>query len=66
MTKEEYKSIPLEFELREIKYVITRTGRKQKPVDVATTMLDKKREQGVSADDIAELYGFRWNVELDI
>lgn len=29
-------------------------------------MLDKKGEQGVSADDIAELYGFRWNVELDI
>jgi len=29
-------------------------------------MLARSGDEGVSAEDMAELYGFRWNVELDI
>jgi len=66
MTKEEYKSLPEQIVLREIKYVISEPGRRQTPFVVVSTMVEPTGEEGVSTDEIAELYGFRWNVELDI
>ena len=66
MTKEEYEKLPSQIVLRETKYVISKAGRKQKPFIVITTMVDPSEDKGTSASEIAELYGFRWNVELDI
>ena len=66
MTKEMHSSLPEQLELREVKYVISEPGRKQSPFVVVTNMLERSGDEGVSAEDMAELYGFRWNVELDI
>ena len=66
MSKEEYALLPKEIVLREIRYVIEEPGRKQQPFVIVTTMLDAKGEDAITKDEIAELFGFRWNVELDI
>jgi hypothetical protein len=66
MTKEMHRSLPEQLELREVKYVISEPGRKQSPFVVVTNMLERSGDEGVSAQDMADLYGFRWNVELDI
>ena len=65
MSKEEYDLLPNEITLREIRYVIEEPGRKQQPFVIVTTMLDSKGENAVTKDEIAELFGFRWNIELD-
>ena len=52
--------------LREMKYKIEAPGRESGPFVVVTTLLDHQGEDGISHDDIAELFGFRWNAELDI
>jgi len=66
MKTEEYRSLPKQIVLREIKYVVSEPGRKQKPFVVVSNMVEPSGKDEVSADEIAELYGFRWNVELDI
>ena len=65
MSKEEYDLQPEEITLREIRYVIEEPGRKQQPFVIVTTMLHSKGENAITKDEIAELFGFRWNVELD-
>jgi len=65
MSKEEYDLLPKEITLREIRYVIEEPGRKQQPFIIVTTLLNAKGENAVTKDEIAELFGFRWNVELD-
>jgi|GEM_PF-1807225 len=37
----------------------------QQPFFIVTTMLDAKGENAITKDEISELFGFRWNVELD-
>jgi len=66
MSKEQYASIPNSIELREIGFVIEEPGRKQQPFVIVTTMLKITGKEAVTKDDLAELFGFRWNVELDI
>lgn len=66
MTPEEYEQMPDELELREIRYVITEPGRKQQPFVVITTLDSVQGDDAVSRQDIADLFGFRWNAELDI
>lgn len=66
MTHEMYDTMPLEIVLREIRYTISEPGRKQDPFVVVTTLYQNKSKQDVTIDDIAELFGFRWNAELDI
>ena len=61
-----HRSLPEQLELREMRYVISEPGRKQSPFVVVTNMLERSGEESVSAQEIAELYGYRWNVELDI
>ena len=46
--------------------MISEPRRKQSPLVVVTNMLERSGDEGVSAEDMAELYGIRWNVELDI
>jgi hypothetical protein len=63
MDEETYARIPETLELREIRYNIVEPGRRTKSIDIITTLVDAEE---YSKEDIAELYGFRWNSELDI
>ena len=63
MDEETYQSLPETLTLREIKYSITEPGFRTKSIIVITTLTAPEE---FSAEAIAELYGYRWNVELDI
>jgi hypothetical protein len=63
MDEETYAGIPETLELREIRYNVVERGRRTKRIDIITTLVDVDL---YSKEDIAELYGFRWNSELDI
>ena len=45
------------------RYQIIVPGRRTKKIDVITTLTDAEE---YSTEEIAQLYGFRWNSELDI
>ena len=63
MSEETYALIPERLKLREIRYNIVVPGRRTHSIDVITTLIDSDEH---TKEDIAELYGFRWNSELDI
>ena len=63
MDQETYDRIPETMELRELRYAVVEKGRRTKMVTVVTTLTDAAI---YSHADIAKLYGFRWNSELDI
>ena len=63
MDQATYDAIPQSMELREIRYHVVQPGYRTKTVTIATTLTDAEI---YSPEDIAELYGFRWNSELDI
>jgi hypothetical protein len=63
MDEETYAAIPKTLTLREIRYCIVVPGRRVESLTVVTTLLDA---DVFSRQDIAELYGYRWNCELDI
>lgn len=63
MSRQAYAQIPETMTLREIKFNVKVPGRRTETLTVVTTLTDPN---AYSKDDIADLYGFRWNVELDI
>lgn len=63
MDEETYARIPETLELREIRYHISEPGRRTQTIDIITTLVDADT---YTKEDIAALYGFRWNAELDI
>lgn len=63
MSQEQYDQIPETLVLRELQFHVTVPGRRTETLTVITTLTDP---QAYSKEDIAALYGFRWNVELDI
>jgi hypothetical protein len=63
MSEAQYDRIPETFALRELRFDVTDSGRRTETITVVTTLTDPKAHP---AEDIATLYGFRWNVELDI
>lgn len=63
MDEATYQSVPEEITLREIKFTISQPGFRDKSFIVITTLTDPTE---YPKEEIAELYGFRWNVELDI
>jgi hypothetical protein len=63
MDEATYQRIPPTMELRELRYQIVEKGRRTKSLTIVTTLTDA---QEYTKQDIADLYGFRWNVELDI
>ena len=63
MDQETYDRIPETLELRELRYTVVEKGRRTKTITVVTTLTDATQ---YSHAEIAELYGFRWNSELDI
>jgi putative transposase len=62
MDKATYEQMPETLLLREIRYHIVENGRRSQAMTVVTTLLDEQHTK----QDLAELYGFRWNVELDL
>ena len=58
-----YDSLPNELVLRELRFSVVVPGRRTQTLTIATTLTDPKAS---SKADLAELYGFRWNAELDI
>ena len=63
MDQEAYARIPETLCLREIRFQIVVRGRRTATIDIITTLTDVEH---YSKEDIAALYGFRWNSELDI
>jgi putative transposase len=63
MEKDVYAQIPETLMLREIRFHVVEPGRRTKRIDVITTLTEAEE---YTREEIAELYGFRWNSELDI
>lgn len=63
MDEETYSKIPQTLVLRELRYNIVEPGRRTRTIDVITTLSDADE---YTSEDIAQLYGFRWNSELDL
>ncbi len=63
MSQQEYARIPPTLTLREIRFQIHQPGRRTKEIVVVTSLTDPAI---YPAEAIAELYGYRWNAELDI
>ena len=63
MDEATYARIPATLELRELRYQVVEKGCRTKTVTIVTTLTDA---QEYTTQDLAELYGLRWNVELDI
>lgn len=63
MPPETYAQMPETLTLRELQFEVHEPGRRTRVLTVVTTLTDPK---AYPKEDIAALYGFRWNVELDI
>jgi putative transposase len=61
--EELYEQIPETMTLREVRFHVTVPGRRTETLTVVTSLTDPK---AYPKEDIAQLYGFRWNAELDI
>jgi hypothetical protein len=63
MTAEQYAQLPQTLVVREVRYTIVERGRRTRVVTLVTTLLDPER---YSAEELARLYGLRWQVETNI
>lgn len=63
MSQDQYDRIPETLTLREVKFDVKVPGYRVRSLTIVTTLTDPKT---YSREDLAELYGFRWNAELDI
>jgi hypothetical protein len=60
MTPEQFALLPQTLEVRELRYDIPRRGQRTICVTIATTLLDPDR---YPKDEVARLYGVRWQAE---
>ena len=63
MSVELYEQIPDTLTLRQVQFDVREPGRRTERLVVVTTLFSPKEH---TKADVAELYGFRWNAELDI
>ena len=63
MSEEQYTQIPETMTLRELRFQVTVPGRRSDTLTVVTSLTDV---EAYPKEDIADLYGYRWNAELDI
>ena len=63
MDEATYASIPETLVLREVRFNVIEPGCRTRTLTIVTTLTDPK---AYTAEDIAELYGYRWHSELDI
>jgi hypothetical protein len=61
MPEELYERIPPTMTLREVRFQVTIPGRRTETLTVVTSLIDPET---YSQEDIAELYGYRWNAEI--
>ena len=61
--RETYKSLPASLTIREARFRVEQPGFRTKAIVVVTTLLDP---QQTTKEDLARLYGERWNNELDL
>jgi hypothetical protein len=63
MDEATYAALPQQLELRETRFCVVEPGRRTSELTIVTTLTDA---DAYSKQDLADLYGFRWNSELDI
>jgi len=63
MTAEAYAALPATLTVRELRYAVGRPGFRTRTVTLVTTLLDAELYPSVA---LAELYGARWRVELNL
>lgn len=63
MDEATYARIPETLTLREVRFQVIVPGRRTHTLDIITTLVDADE---YTREEIAQLYGFRWNSELDI
>ncbi len=63
LSNEEFAALPLTLTVREIHYYIFIPGFRTEQVSLITTLLDTKTYSSLK---IVELYGFRWQVEVNL
>jgi hypothetical protein len=63
MTQAEFEALPASLVLRELRYQVVQRGCRTKQVTLATTLLDP---DAYPAQDLAELYGQRWQIETNL
>lgn len=63
MSEELYTQIPQTITLRELQFVVSRPGYRSKVITGITTLTDPV---AYPKEEVATLFGYRWNVELDI
>jgi hypothetical protein len=63
MDEATYAALPNELVLREIRFQVVEPGRRTRELTIITTLTDA---DAYPREEIAALYGFRWNSELDI
>jgi hypothetical protein len=63
MDRATYLATPKTMEVREARFRVNRAGYRSREIIVATTLLDA---EAYGKEDLADLYGHRWRVELDI
>lgn len=61
MDEATYARIPETLTLREIRFQVVEPGRRTHTIDIITTLTDADE---YTREEIAELYGFRWNSEV--
>ena len=63
MSEELYAQIPETMTLRQVRFQVTVPGRRTETLTVVTSLT---HPDAYPQEDIAQLYGYRWNAELDI
>jgi hypothetical protein len=63
MTAEEHARLPEDLVLRELRYRVGRPGFRTRSVTLVTTLLDP---EVYPAEDLAELYASRWQIEVNL
>jgi hypothetical protein len=63
LSRQEFASLPPLLTLRELRYRVERSGCRTRQVTLLTTLLDPDQ---YPAQDLAELYGQRWQIETNL
>ncbi len=63
MSNEQYAALPDEMQMREIRYCVQADGFRPTTIVLATTLLDAEQYPW---DDVADLYGQRWDAEINL
>jgi hypothetical protein len=63
LTEDQFAALPASLTVRELRYDVSRPGYRTRSVTLVTTLLDA---EAYPPEALAELYGVRWRVELDL